>query len=72
MPEVCRWLTDKKQRKTNFCLTEQQQSDTIWRDYRALNQNWSYQPTLVGRAIIPYTIIVSQTITVTMIFGAYV
>ena len=28
------------------------QTDESWRDNRALNQNWSYQPTLVGRAII--------------------
>ena len=27
------------------------QTDKSWRDYRALNQNWSYQTTLVGRAI---------------------
>ena len=26
-------------------------TDKSWRDYRALNQNWSYQPTLAGRAI---------------------
>ena len=28
------------------------QTNKSWRDYRALNQNWSYQPTLAGRAII--------------------
>ena len=27
------------------------QTDKSWCDYRALNQNWSYQPTLKGRAI---------------------
>ena len=27
------------------------QTDKSWRDYRTLNQNWSYQPTLAGRAI---------------------
>ena len=27
------------------------QTDKSWRDYRALNQNWSHQPTLAGRAI---------------------
>ena len=27
------------------------QTDKSCRDYRALNQNWSYQPTLAGRAI---------------------
>ena len=27
------------------------QTDKSWCDYRALNQNWSYQPTLAGRAI---------------------
>ena len=27
------------------------QTDRSWRDYRSLNQNWSYQPTLAGRAI---------------------
>ena len=26
-------------------------TDKSWCDYRALNQNWSYQPTLAGRAI---------------------
>ena len=28
------------------------QTDKSWRDYRSLNQNWSYQRTLAGRAII--------------------
>ena len=23
-----------------------------WHDYRALNQNWSYQPTLAGHSIV--------------------
>ena len=27
------------------------QTDKSWHDYRALNQNWSYQPTLAGCAI---------------------
>ena len=27
------------------------QTEKKWRGYRALNQNWSYQPTLAGRAI---------------------
>ena len=27
------------------------QTDKSWPDYRALNQNWSYQPTLAGHAI---------------------
>ena len=27
------------------------QIDKSWRDYRSRNQNWSYQPTLAGRAI---------------------
>ena len=27
------------------------QTDTSWPDYRSLHQNWSYQPTLPGRAI---------------------
>ena len=27
-------------------------TDKSWRDYRALNQKWSYQPTLAGRAIL--------------------
>ena len=27
------------------------QTDKSWRDYTALNQNWSYQPTLAGLAI---------------------
>ena len=27
------------------------QTDNSWRDYRSLNQNWSYQPTLIGRVI---------------------
>ena len=52
---VCRWLTNEKQRKTDIRLTDQykmfRQTDKSWRDYRALNQNWSYQPTLAGRAI---------------------
>ena len=30
------------------------QTDKTWRDYRALNQNWAYQPTLAGHAIILY------------------
>ena len=28
------------------------QTDKSWRDASALNQNWSYQPTLAGRAIV--------------------
>ena len=28
------------------------QTDKSWHDYRALNQNWSYQRTLAGHAII--------------------
>ena len=27
------------------------QTDRSWWDYRALHQNWSYHPTLAGRAI---------------------
>ena len=27
------------------------QTDKNWLDYRALHQNWSYQPTLAGRAM---------------------
>ena len=27
------------------------QTDKSWRDYSALNQNWSDQPTLAGRAM---------------------
>ena len=27
------------------------QTDKSWRDYRALNQNWSCQPTLAGCAV---------------------
>ena len=33
MPEVCRWLTNEKQRKND--------THKSWRDYRPLNQNWS-------------------------------
>ena len=30
------------------------QTDKSWRDYRSLNQNWSYRPTLAGRAILKH------------------
>ena len=55
MPEVCRWLTIEKRRKTDTVqLTKNKmlpQTNLSWRDYRALNQNWSYQPKLASRAI---------------------
>ena len=41
-PEVCRRLTNEKQRKTDTNLTD---ADKSWCDYRSLNQNWSYQLT---------------------------
>ena len=50
MPEVRRLLTNGKQRKTDIRL-KIPQTDKSLRDYRALNQNWSYQPTLAGRAV---------------------
>ena len=37
-----RWLTNEKKRKTD---------DSSNQNYRALNKNWSYQPTLAGRAM---------------------
>ena len=49
MPEVCRWLTNNQMFS---------QTDNSWHDYRALNQTWSGQPTLVGRAITKNTICV--------------
>ena len=30
-------------------------TDKKWRDYRTLNQTWSYQPTLAGRVILEKT-----------------
>ena len=30
------------------------QTDKSWCDYKALSQNWSYQPTLAGRAIVEF------------------
>ena len=55
MPEVCRWFKNGKQRKTDIRLTDHYINDSSnrqkLRDCRSLNQNWSYQPTLAGRAI---------------------
>ena len=48
MLQTCHWLTNEKQRKTDITLMTNNwmipQTDKSWRDYRALNPNWSYQP----------------------------
>lgn len=45
--EMCRWLTGEGRRGTDICLT-----DKGWRNYGAMDQNWSYQPTFAGRAVV--------------------
>ena len=37
------------------------QTGKSWRDYRLLNQNWSYQPTLAGLGAVSQCIIDSGT-----------
>ena len=46
------------------------QTDKSWCDCRALNQNWSYQPTLAGRAVLQISLIEVNVMTFPSFLGS--